>query len=355
MSNKENNILTLSEIIDFIWRWKKPLIIISIITIVMAAIFSSPAFITPKFESTVVFYPATTNSISKSLLPERGERAQDALEFGAEEEAEKALQILQSSKLRDKLVSHFDLMKHYKIDPSKDKYPYTKLEKELDANIKVSRTRYLSIRIDVLDENPQMAANIATVMANLYDTIRSQINLERAVPALHIIEKAYQEKQTMIDGLHKQMQELGHQGVVNYEEQSKSIQEALIIAGGGALKGDSKMKTGQKVVDDLLDRQSKLVEFGGMYLSIVEKIKLEEEKLSDIKAKLDRAKVDVDETMTNQFRVSDATPAEKKSYPVRWLIVVISLMVALTGSTIVFAFVEKVRNNKKEKVHTQVS
>lgn len=344
MSNKDNNILSFGEIIDFLWRWKVPLAIVSFVTIVLASVFSGPSFITPKYKSTVVFYPATTNSISKALLPERGERAQDALEFGAEEEAEKALQILQSSKLRDKLVGHFDLMNHYNIDPKKDKYPYTLLEKKLDANIKVSRTRYLSIRIDVLDENPQMAANIATVMANLYDTIRSQINLERAIPALHIIEKAYEEKQAMIDGLHKQMQELGHEGVVNYEEQSKSIQEALIIAGGGALKGDSKMKTGQKVVDDLLERQSKLVEFGGMYLSIVEKIKLEEEKLSDIKAKLDRARVDVEETMTNQFRVSDATPAEKKSYPVRWLIVLISLLVAFISTSIVFAFVEKIKS-----------
>ncbi|MCK9481989.1 MAG: Wzz/FepE/Etk N-terminal domain-containing protein [Bacteroidia bacterium] len=353
MTNKESNMLSFSEIVDFIWRWKKPLIIISIITIILASVFSGPNFIKPKYKSTVVFYPATTNSISKSLLPERGERAQDALEFGAEEEAEKALQILQSSKLRDRLIKQFDLMRHYKIDPKKDKYPYTKLEKELDANIQVSRTRYLSIRIDVLDENPQMAADIATGMANLYDTIRSEINLERAIPALQIIENAYKEKQAMIDDLHKQMQELGHQGVVNYEEQSKSIQEALIIAGGGALKGDNKMKTGQKVVDDLLERQSKLVEFGGMYLSIVEKIKLEEEKLSDIKAKLDRAKVDVEETMTNQFRVSDATPAEKKSYPVRWLIVLVSLFVAVSTSVMVFAIIEKSKTNKT--VQTQES
>lgn len=326
MSKKRSKTLTFEEILDFIWQWRKQLGIVMLATLILSALFSSPLFIKPKYKSIVVFYPTTNNSISRALLPEMGQRAQDALEFGAEEEAEKALQILQSSKLRDRLIQQFDLLNYYKIDPKKDAYPMTKLDKKLDGNIKVSRTRYLSIKIEVWDENPQMAANMANGIANLYDTIKSEINLERAKASLEIVERAYKAKEEMISDLHNQMRELGKQGVINYEEQSKAIQEALILAGGGSLKTSSNTpRPSGKMIDNLMEQQSKLVEFGGLYLSIVDKIKLEEEKLSDIKAKYDRAKVDVEENMTHQFRVSDASPAEKKSYPVRWLIVLISM------------------------------
>lgn len=347
MSKKQDKTLSFEEIIDFMWRWKKQLIIVSIITIVLSSIFSAPTFIKPKFKSSVVFYPTTNNSISRALLPEVGQRAQDALEFGAEEEAEKALQILQSSKLRGRLIQQFDLMSHYKIDPTKGKFPMTKLDKKLDGNIKVSRTRYLSIKIDVMDENPEMAAKLATGIANLYDTIKNEISLERAQAALEIVERVHKAKEEMINGLHKQMQELGRQGVINYEEQSKAIQEALILAGGGSLRSSGGSRS-SSTINDLLEQQSKLVEFGGLYLSIVDKIKLEEDKLSDITAKLDRARVDVEESMSHQFRVSDASVAEKKASPVRWLIVFVSLITTFLLSSLVFAFVEKVNRAKKK-------
>lgn len=347
MNKHTERTVSFEDLIFFIWRKRKPLLIVGILSIILSAVFSGPSFIKPKYKSTVIFYPTTTNSISRSLLPEQGQRAQDALEYGEEEEAEKALQILLSSKLRDKLIQQFDLLNHYKIDVSKERYPMTKLDKKLDGNIKVSRTRYLSIKIDVLDEDPNKAAAIAKGISNLYDTIKSEIKLERAWSALDIVDRAHKAKEDMIAGLHTQMQELGKKGVINYEEQSKSIQEAMIIARGGSVANTNNAKTGQKVIDELLEQQQKLIEFGGLYLSIVDKIKLEEEKLSDIKAKLDRARIDVEENMTHKFVVSDASPAEKKASPVRWLIVVISFLSALFTTSIILAVVERLSTINK--------
>ena len=92
------------------------------------------------------------------------------LEFGEEEEAEKALQILQSSKLQGRLIRNFELKKHYNI--KKSSTPNTDLGKKINSNIKFARTRYLSIKIEVLDHDPIMAQNIANGILNLYDTIK---------------------------------------------------------------------------------------------------------------------------------------------------------------------------------------
>jgi uncharacterized protein involved in exopolysaccharide biosynthesis len=346
MNQTNNPTLTFEDLVAFFWRWRKKLILLSIVIVVLSSVFSSPFFIKPKYKSTVIFYPTTTNSISKALLPEVGQKAADVLEFGAEEEAEKALQILQSSKLRNKLINQFNLMKHYKINSKKDSYPMLKLERKMESNFNVSRTRYLSIRIDVMDEDPKKAADFATGMANLYDTIKTEIHRERALEALEIVGRANMNKEMMIQGLHKQMQELGQSGVTNYEEQSKAIQEAMINA--------SRLGSSPQVLNDLIMQQENLVKFGGLYLSIVDKIKLEEEKLSDIRAKYDRAKIDVEENMTHKFMVSDAYPAEKKSYPVRWLIVVVSLFSGLTIASFIFALIEKLNKIKLEKEQATV-
>ena len=81
------------------YKWRKPLIIVPLIAAVLAFVFSRPMFIKPLFKSNVVLFPSTTNSVSKALLPQTNSFSnEDFLEFGAEEEAEQLLQILNSRK-----------------------------------------------------------------------------------------------------------------------------------------------------------------------------------------------------------------------------------------------------------------
>src|SRR5262245_32688656 len=111
--------ITLVEVVNFFWRWRKALIIICLAAGIGAAVFSAPLFVKPKYKAVHTFYPSTNNSISNALLTELNQRQKDPLEFGEDEEAEKALQVLQSSSLMGRLVRNFNLMKHYGIDPTK--------------------------------------------------------------------------------------------------------------------------------------------------------------------------------------------------------------------------------------------
>ena len=45
-------------LIEIIWKWKKHLIAVAILAIVISAIFSSSTFIKPKFKSTARIYPS---------------------------------------------------------------------------------------------------------------------------------------------------------------------------------------------------------------------------------------------------------------------------------------------------------
>lgn len=330
----DSGILTFKDIISLILRWKKQLLYVAIASIVISAIASF--LITPLYQSTVVFYPTTNNSISNALLTDLNQRQKDALEFGAEEEAEKALQILQSSKLTGRLVRNYDLMKHYNIDASSS-FKKMNLSNKISSNFKFARTRYLSIKVDVLDEDPLMAAKMANGILDLYDSIKNEIQLEVAVPALEIIRRQMQAKEKEINNLKEQIQKLGMEGVTNYIEQTRALAEEIYKARAGG---------NMSKVIDLVEQQKNLSQHGGQFTDVTETLLLELDRLSALRAKFERSEVDVKETLNNKFTVSEADVAEKRAYPVRKLIVLISLIASLFFALIVFAIYEKIKSEK---------
>ncbi|MDP2176466.1 MAG: hypothetical protein Q8K70_11205 [Bacteroidota bacterium] len=333
-----SGIVSFKDVLALILRWNKQLVVLAIATIIISSVASF--MITPKYQSTVVFYPTTNNSISNALLTDLNQRQKDALEFGAEEEAEKALQILNSSKLTERLVRNYKLMEHYKIDP-KSNMKKTKLSEKVSSNFKFARTRYLSIKVDVMDENPEMAAKMANGILDLYDSIKNEIQLEVAIPALEIVRRQMQAKENEINFLKTEIQKLGMEGVTNYIEQTRALAEEIYKARAAG---------NMSKVLDLVDQQKNLSQHGGQFTSLTETLLLELDKLSSLKAKFERAEVDVKETLNNKFTVSNADVAEQRAYPVRKLIVLLSLISTLFFSLVLFAIYEKIKDTKKSVV-----
>ncbi len=317
METREYRPLSALDVVDFFWRWRKWLIGVTLLSGLIGFVASMPIFMKPKYKATHVFYPTKNSSIADALLQDANQRQKDPLEFGEEEQAEQALQVLQSSELMSRLVRNFNLMKHYKINAANEAYPQTALQNKIDENIAFSRTRYLSIKIDVLDEDAEMAARIANGIAALYDSVKTEIQQQIAVPALKIVERNLQAKQAQIASVRDEMRKLGEMGITNYEEQSRAIAEEIYKA--QATGRNDKLK-------DLLEDQRNLAQNGGAWMSLNEKIKLEEEKESDINAMFEKRKIDVQEKLSHKFTVSAAVKAERKAWPVRRLIVMLSML-----------------------------
>ena len=100
----ENGDFDSSGFLFFLYYWRKPLIVITLVAIFASVLFSSPWFITPKYKSTVILFPVATNSISKALISQQSGIKEDVLGFGEEEQAEQMLQILNSNMIRDRVV-----------------------------------------------------------------------------------------------------------------------------------------------------------------------------------------------------------------------------------------------------------
>jgi len=324
--------------LQFLYKWRKHLIIISFATALISAGISLT--ITDMYESVVVMFPTSTNSVSKALISESFGGQEDLMEFGEEEQAEQMLQILNSSKIRNKVIAKFDLMSHYDIDPD-SKYKYTNLYEEYNSNITFRRTEFMAVEIRVMDKDPQFAADMANDIANLLDSVKNQMIRERSMEAFILVEKEYLQLKDEVQQMEDSLTQLRKKGVHDYESQVEMINQQLAIE---LARGN---QAGIKSLEQKLDT---LAKYGGPYVSIRDQLELEKKQLSMVKAKYEEAKMDATQNLPQKFIVDIAYPAEKKTYPVRWMIVVISTLASFFFSIILIIMLENFSKFKKNIV-----
>lgn len=316
MDDKPKDTYSLKNMVKLLAEYRKSVLIILIAAALLAVLFSSPLFITPLYKSTAILYPTSSNSISKVLISTTYQSDKDILEFGENEQTEQMLQVLNSNRIRDKVIAKYQLMEHYGIKPN-SKYPYTKLNKLYDSRIKFRRTEYNAVRITVLDSDPALAAEIANDIAELFDSTMNTMQKEVAVKAYRLVESEYNSLCAEMAALEDSLNTLRALGVFDYESQVEMLSQQLAVELG---KGN---KQGVKNIQDYLDV---LARYGGAYYAISERLDHDRLQLSLVKTKYEEAKVDATEDVPHKFLVTSAFKAEHKTYPIRWIIVTITVI-----------------------------
>ena len=82
-------------------------------------------------------------------------------------------------------------------------------------------------------------------------------------------------------------------------------------------------------------------------MSLRDELKFLNEEQVKLKTKFDQAKVDVSESLPASFTVNTAYPAEKKSYPTRWLIVAMSALGTFAFTLVSIMIIDTVRRANK--------
>ncbi|MEI7500065.1 MAG: hypothetical protein WCK84_06400 [Bacteroidota bacterium] len=321
-----------SNLVIFLYRWRKPLFIVMVVALVGSWFFSSPWFITPKYKSTVIMFPASSSSISKSLLNEQSVKGQDITALGEADQAEQLLQILNSNKIRDRIMRKFNLMKHYNIDSTSD-YKYSNLFKEYDNNITFRRTEFMAVQLSVYDADAQIAADIANSIASLLDSVKNDMMRQRSVKGFQVVQNEYNSMKAEKDKIVDSLITLGSLGVNDVEYQSQVINQQFAIA---IMNGN---RTAQVALQKKLDILGK---YGGIYMALKNSLEFKTEQLILLETKYKQAKVDAEENLPQKFVVNDAFKAERKSYPIRWLIIMVSTVAALFMAIIIIMVMEKI-------------
>jgi len=312
------NLSSSGNIILDLYKWRKPLVLLTFIALVLGAVISSPLIITPKFKSTSIIYPTTTNSISQALLVEHNPYRKDVLEFGEELEADRLLQILNTDEMQAHIIQEFNLFKHYDINPE-DVHANTWMNLAFNEHFSFRRTELMSIKVEVLDEDPMLAANMCNRVVDLIDVVVKRVKQERAEQAFVILAKRDVDLSTRFFALHDSLEVLRSHGVLDVSVQAERLTEYYAKAlSTGNTTGARALKT----------EFTNLAQYGGDYFRLFEELELVQEQLSIIRLEKENISVELNSELTNRFVINKATPADKKAYPIRWLIVVFAGMSA---------------------------
>ena len=300
------------DLVVFLWKQRRLLIGITLLGAIAGVIASY--VITEKFRGEVILYPAISNSASRSLLNEQSGSRDDILALGDEEDAQQLMQMLQSDEIRDRTTTKFDLMTHYRIDPEGE-HKRAELREVYEDHVTFEFTKFGSVRIDVMDEDPQRAADMANFIASEVDSVWNAMQMERASIGVRLVESKLTEAENNVTWLNDSLGRIRAAGVQDYHTQSERFNEYM---GAAIVKGDERAIR-------LFDEKFKvLAQYGGAYLTLQSQLDNELWRLNQLRTKLTQARADMESELPHKFIVNKALPADKKSYPIRWLITAIS-------------------------------
>ncbi len=315
------------DLLDFVWKYKKVFIIVGIAAAVISSIVS--LLMEERYESTVTLYPTKASAVTFSEVITED---QSVSKFGEEEEAEQMLQILGSEPIRNNVIRTFNLMQHYEIEED-DKYKNTTLSKTYNDFINFERNNKGAVLIRVMDKSPDTAALMANHIANLFDSIKNNMIHQRAYPDFQIKKEKLEKLQNKMKAVMDTMSKLTSLGVVT-NEAYQGLTEAMLNAKDQATR------------ESYLKKIEMTEKYGSVLSSFQVKVEFLAERISTMETSYEQAETDANSSISHKFVVETASPSEKKAYPIRWLIVVISTFVSIFFAFILLLFTEKIKELK---------
>lgn len=319
MESNFNNL----NVINILLKWRYHLVSILIIALVGSMVFSGPWIITPKYKSWAIVYPANISPYSE------------------ESETEQMFQILQASYVRSHVIKEFDLAKHYKIAPDY-KYFQTALLNEYRESVNISKTPGEAIKIEVLDRDPEIARQMVDAILEAYNAKVRLLHEAKFGDVVAMWERAIIRKKINIDSLERQLNTLAvEDGLFNFESQSAEVVKGLL----GTVEGGTS-HVDKKEVEKL---RNSILEKGGLLLLTFDNLKHEGLNLREITSEYDKAYSNYDRKYSYTNMIEVPYTADKKSYPVRWLIVALTMFSTLFLALLIIGIVENLRIRKAHK------
>lgn len=174
------------DLLNFFIRHFRKFVTAGIAAALLSAVIS--LLIKPLYESTVILYPSSNIAEATSLL---GETASRTALFGDDDATEKLIQVINSEQVRDYLKEKYDLARHYNIKPG-ERYPNTLLAEKMDKYLHCTKTSFGSVEIRVRDRDREVACAMANDMAARADTIFNNLQRSAASVMLDEIGRSYE-------------------------------------------------------------------------------------------------------------------------------------------------------------------
>ncbi len=299
-------VFDLSKFIALILKWKIHFSIVFLASVLISAVASSSLFIKPKFKSTEVIYPT------------------NAKPYGTETPVEQMLQMLEANDIRTAIISKYHLLSHYGIDSLEDPYFLTNVNLEYAENITFNKTKYESVEIEVLDYSPDTALLMAKDIIALYNLKMHNIQKGSMVEVERTLNAQMLSKKQEVDKLDSVVKNMRIQyGILDYGSQVKYLS-----------------KNG-KIDDQSSSVAQNLKQYGGKYISLQNELDQARSLYNGIKYEHENVVKELNRKLDYTLMVVSPEKSDKKAYPIRWLIVLISVISSMVLALVVVSVHEQ--------------
>jgi LPS O-antigen subunit length determinant protein (WzzB/FepE family) len=312
-----DNFFDNSRILKTVWKWKFHIGIAVFIAIIVSAIISGPAFITPKFKSTARIYPANISEVSE------------------ESTSEHLLEFLQSTDIKFRLINTFQLNDVYDINPEAKFYKAYILD-EYRRHVEYKKTNFETVEISVLDEDPVRARDMVDSLIVFVDDAihheKAKINYELANAA----KKELSVKSAEIDSIEALIDNIREEtGLIDYFAQAVTATRGLMDA--AAMKGDD---------DPARETLSHLTTKGTDLRRNLELLVDSEIKADTLRKRYEKYYNRAANKISYSKIVEHPFVADKKAHPIRWLIVFLATLGTGIISIITVLLIDYIREVK---------
>lgn len=303
MDNYFNN----TSIFKLIYKWRKHLVVITVIAGILATVFSGPIFITPLYRSKAVFYPTNLNSYSD------------------ESQTEQVLEWLNSDYILETMIQIFDLGKRYKIDKEHPHFQST-IRYHYNSKVQFKKTPNEAIQLEVNDKDPLVASQMADSIISLLNKLILSEHSKKYHEGLIFMKNRLDLKQKEIDSVAKQLYILSTEyGIIDYPNQSREVARGFLRTVDGNNSNNINIKEVVKLKKNIEEKGGEWVKFNDRYYKLI--------------AEYGTYKVDYEWALANTNKkisfttvVTKPFPSDKKVFPTRWLIIALASAGALIFS-----------------------
>ena len=192
------------------------------------------------------------------------------------------------------------------------------------------KTQFETVEIKVLDQNPQRASKMCDSIIHFYNNKVGSMHKAKYLEMIEITTKQLKEKHQDLDSIITKLNILRKEsGIISYSVQVPEVTRGymkVLAAGRGSTLDAKKI---EKLYNNLVERGTEAYLLELRYSYINQEIELLTTDNQNYIAEYEK-------DITYSHIVESPFPADKKSYPVRWLIVAFSTISAVFLALLVF-------------------
>lgn len=308
----ETQSFSFSDIVPVIKKHIKALIILGVLAAIVSAIFSMPAFIKPRYTSVGVYYPSNIGPYAK------------------ESRTEQLLQLFEASAIKDSLITKFDLYRRFEISEGNPGARHAILLM-LGERVSINKNRYEAVEVKIEDENPDTAFLMLEEVVKQCNLLARRLQRGKSQEIFAMRSRQLNEQRKVAYELDKKLSKISSDyGIIELESQTQEITQGLYrLLASGKNENSASVKEANKLLRAL---ETKGAEYQTLYL-VKEYII---EYLGEIEMEYQEAFNDIQKELTYTNEIVAPEVPDKKSYPVRWIIVFTAIFITEFFALLIF-------------------